>query len=167
MTMETFSPEIKPGAGFGKILFGMGREQVKKILGEPNEIERNVHDDNEEDVTESWHYDDIEVSLSFEKTEDWKLCTIAVSDPEATINGKKVVGMSTEEVKALLKSLDVKNPTLEDWSTAEDPDYFSLTAEELEMVFWIEGDEVMDIQWGPYFIDEDTIRWPINGLKVV
>lgn len=165
--METLATEIKPGTGFGNILFGMTRDQVKKILGEPEETERNVHDDDEEDVTESWHYDEIEVSLSFEKTEDWKLCTIAVSDPNATIKGKKPIGMSKKDAESLLKSLDVKNPRLEDWSTAEDPDYFSLTAEELEMVFWIEEDEVMDIQWGPYFIDEDTIRWPINGLKVV
>jgi len=165
--MKTELSEIKPGVGLGDFLFGMSKDQVRKLMGEPDEIESNSHDDDDEDITESWHYDEVEVSLGFEKSEDWKLCTIAVSDPDVLLNGKKPIGMSADKITELLRDLDVKKPVKEDWSSAESPDYHSITAEELEMVFWIEDGEVMDIQWGPYFIDEDTIRWPMNGLKVV
>jgi hypothetical protein len=128
--MKTELSEIKPGAGLGAILFGMSREQVRKLMGEPDEIESNSHDDDEDDVTESWHYDDIEVSISFEKIEDWKLCTIAVSDSDAVLNGKKPIGMSADEITEMLLELDVKKPIREDWSSAESPDYHSITAEE-------------------------------------
>lgn len=158
--------EIKPGNGLGHILFGMNRDQLRDLLGEPDEIETNTHDDDAEDVTESWHYDEVEVSVSFEKTEDWKLCTIAASSPDVTLEGKEVIGLSANDLTDLLKTLDVKSPLREDWSSADAPDYHSITAEELEMVFWIEDGEVMDVQWGPFFIDEDTIRWPINGASV-
>lgn len=164
--METKLSEIKPGVGLGDILFGMSREQLKKLLGDPDEIESNTHDEEGEDVTESWHYDELEVSVSFEKVEDWKLCTIAVSSPEVKLGNKAPIGLSPNELVDLLKTLDVKKPVHEDWSSADAPDYHSITAEELEMVFWIEDGEVMDIQWGPYFIDEDTIRWPMNGSAV-
>jgi hypothetical protein len=165
--MTTQLKEIKPGTGLGNILFGMSREQLKGILGEPEEIESTTHDEAGEDITESWHYDEIEVSVSFEKTEDWKLCTIAVSSPDVVLNGKSPIGLSAKEITDLLKTMDVKSPVTEDWSSADAPDYHSITAEELEMVFWIEDGEVMDIQWGPYFVDEDTIRWPINGASIV
>lgn len=155
--------EIKPGTGLGSIVFGMTRDQLRNLLGEPDEIEKQSHDENDEDVTESWHYDEIEVSVSFEKIEEDKLCTIAVSSPEVVLNGKHPIGMSAKELEDLLKGMDVKNPVREDWSSADAPDYHSITAEEIEMVFWIEDGEVMDIQWGPFFIDEDTIKWPING----
>jgi hypothetical protein len=157
--------KIIPGTGLGSIVFGMSRDQLRNVLGEPDEVETQSHDDEEEDVTESWHYDEIEVSVSFEKIEGYKLCTIAVSSPEAELEGKHPIGMSADELKDLLKSMDVKNPVHEDWSSADAPDYHSITAEELEMVFWIEDGEVMDIQWGPYFIDEDTIKWPVNGAS--
>lgn len=161
------SSEIKPGTGYGNIFFGMSREQLKNLLGEPDEIESTPHDDEEEDVTESWHYDELEISVSFEKTEDWKLCTVAVSTADATLHGEHPVGMDEASLSALLAKLDVKNPLKEDWSSADAPDYKAITAEELEMVFWLEDGEVMDIQWGPFFIDEDTIRWPSNGTAVM
>ncbi len=163
--MSTNLSEIKPGTGLGNLLFGMGRTQLRDMLGEPDEIESTTHDDEGEDITESWHYDDLEVSVSFESSEDWRLCTIAVSSPEVSLHGKKPIGMNASELTDLLHSMDVKNPVREDWSSAEAPDYHSITAEELEMVFWIEDGEVMDIQWGPYFMDEDTIRWPLNGAE--
>lgn len=158
---------IQPGEGLGDIKFGMSREALKRILGEPDEIESTVNDEDDTDITESWHYDNIEVSVSFEKIEGWKLCTIAVSAPEATLKGHKIIGLSKSELTDILKSMGIKNLVLEDWSSDESPDYVSLTSEEQEIVFWLEDDEVMDIQWGPLFIDEDTIKWPMNGHGAV
>ncbi len=161
--MKANITDIVPGIGLGDIKFGMLREDVKSLLGEPDEIESQSHDDDDDDVTESWHYDDIEVSLSFEKAEDWRLCTIAVSNEDATLKGKEIIGLSKDELMETLKKVGITDLTTEDWSSADSPDYFSVTSEDQEIVFWIDSDEVMDVQWGPLFIDEDTISWPVNG----
>jgi hypothetical protein len=161
--MKANISQIVPGKGLGDIQFGMLREDVQKLLGDPDEVETQVHDEEEEDITEAWHYDELEVSLSFEKVEDWRLCTIAVSNEDATLEGHEIIGLSKSELLEVLKKLGMKELTEEDWSSAEAPDYWSVTSEADEMVFWIEDDVVMDIQWGPLFVDEDTINWPING----
>jgi hypothetical protein len=155
--------EITPGEGLGSIKFGMTREQIQTMLGEPDEKESYTHDEQGEDITESWHYDDKEISVSFEKVEGWKLCTIAVSDPACTLDGHNIIGMTREELEDVLEDMGITELIEDDWSTDETPDYISLTCEDQEIVFWIEEGIVMDVQWGPFFIDEDTIRWPLNG----
>ncbi len=161
--MKNNLSQIIPGEGLGDIKFGMSREQIKTMLGEPDEVESYTHDDQGEDITESWHYDEMEISISFEKIEDWKLCTIAVSDPDCTLIGKEVIGITRADLESLLDEMGLTNLAEDDWSSDETPDYVSLTSEDNEMVFWIDAGIVMDVQWGPLFIDEDTIKWPMNG----
>ena len=48
--------EIKPGIGLGFLKFGMSREQVKELLGEPTFIDKYSHSDDLNDETESWEY---------------------------------------------------------------------------------------------------------------
>jgi hypothetical protein len=70
--------EIKAGIGLDNIKFGMLREDIKNLLGEPDEID--THTDNEDEgQTESWHYDDMELSISFEEIDGMRLFSIAVS----------------------------------------------------------------------------------------
>jgi len=161
--MKANIANITPGEGLGDLKFGMQRADVKALLGEPDEVESQSHDDDDEDITESWHYDEIEVSLSFDKVEDWKLCTIAVSNPEVKMHDKKVIGLSKDGLVEALKKMKITNLSYDDWSSAEMPDSMTITADDDEIVFWIEDGTVMDVQWGPLFIDEDTIKWPING----
>ncbi|HKL03576.1 MAG TPA: hypothetical protein VJ911_07865, partial [Cryomorphaceae bacterium] len=37
----------------------------------------------------------------------------------------------------------------------------SVEAGDLEMLFWYEGSELMEVQWGPYFADEEEIIWAV------
>ena len=70
---------IQFGIGLGIIKFGMSRDQVKIILGEPNEKELHYDEDANIDASELWHYDDLDISISFDQEEDWKLVTLAVT----------------------------------------------------------------------------------------
>ena len=56
--------EIRIGIGLGNIRFGSSKPAIKKILGEPNEIDTvDVPIDSEEISIEQWHYDELELSL--------------------------------------------------------------------------------------------------------
>ena len=59
--------EIIPGVGLGTLKFGMTRDDVKKLVGKPDEVE-NLPGFEEEvnDELESWHYDEHEFSLVFD-----------------------------------------------------------------------------------------------------
>ena len=65
--MEKFI-DIKPLQGLGEIKFGFSRNQIKEIVGEPSEVDAFKYDEDEDDeLTEAWHYDEKELSFSFEE----------------------------------------------------------------------------------------------------
>ena len=86
--MKNQIKEIIFGVGLGDLKFGMTRDEAKKLLGKPDEIE-NLPGFEEEvnDELESWHYDENEFSIVFDADYDWRLVSIAVSDPFFTLNG--------------------------------------------------------------------------------
>ena len=85
--------EIKIGLGLGEITFGSNKDKVEDILGKPNEIEvLDVPIDDEEISLEQWHYDELELSASFDQEQGEILDTLAVSSDEYTINGFSLIG---------------------------------------------------------------------------
>ncbi len=161
--------EIKSGEGLGPIKFGMTREQLEKLIGEPDEIEDYSYSDDDdadeddevdEGATELWHYDDLEMSVSFDEEVDWRLVNIAVSSADYTFKGQKIIGLGREEFIAKLKELGIGNLKMEDCSSEDSPNHKLIASEELGINFWLESDVLAEIQWGPIFIDEDTILWP-------
>lgn len=151
---------IAAGKGIGSILFGMQKEDVHAILGEPTEKERDAYGDDTAEVIENWHYDELELSLAFDEEEDGKLITMATSSEDATLNGKSLVGIDKEALKTLLKEQSVKDLEYEDWTEEDEPKHELMYSAELEMNFWFNEDELTEIQMGPFFLDEDTINWP-------
>ena len=97
--MQKNIKEIIPGSGLGAIKFGMTRDEVIKIAGKPDDVE-NLPGFEEEisDTLESWHYDEYEFSLVFDADYEWRLVSIAVSDPYFTYNGVSIVGMDKQDV---------------------------------------------------------------------
>ena len=68
--MKKALKDIKPGFGLGNLKFGMTRAEVKLMLGEPSFIDKYSHSESEDDLTESWEYDELELSISFDEEED-------------------------------------------------------------------------------------------------
>lgn len=153
--------EINLGEGLGDIKFGMTREQVESILGKPDEVDVYSDPEVDDEDSESWHYDDLELSLSFDEESEWKLITIAVSSDKYRLNGKHVIGLHKEELLPVLESLFLGESETEDWSSEEVPNHVMVAYGDKQVNFWYEDDVLSEIQWGPLFIDDDTIRWPL------
>ncbi len=153
--------QILVGKGFGDIRFGMSREEVKKILGEPDEIDQFASSEDEGDNTEAFHYDELELSVSFDEVDDWKLTSIAVSDPEAEFEGMKLIGVSDNELEAKLSTVEMGEMEREDVSSPESPDNEVISYPNASINFWLEDGEVSEIQFGPFWDDEDEVYiWP-------
>ncbi|ELR71893.1 hypothetical protein C900_02132 [Fulvivirga imtechensis AK7] len=158
--MSTNVHEIKPGRGLGQIKFGMSTAQVKDIIGEPDEVETYAYESEEGELSETWHYDNLELSLSFDEEENWRLVSIALSSPEATIKGQRLIGLNRNDLIKRLETLELGPLNFEDWSSAESPDHKLISADEVEVNFWLDEEELSEIQFGPLFDDEDNIQWP-------
>src|SRR5680860_1281117 len=101
--MKKALKEIKPGYGLGSLKFGMTREEVQSLLGKPSFIDKYSHTVSKKDLTESWQYDELLLSLSFDEDEDWKLIMISVNDDFYEFEGKSLIGLNQDE---LIEQLD-------------------------------------------------------------
>ncbi len=153
--------DILIGKGYGDIRFGMTRSEVKKVLGEPTEVDQYASSEESDDNTEAFHYDEIELSVSFDEVDDWKLSSIAVSDPEAILDGMKLIGVSEEELLEKVEKLELGEYEKEDVSSPESPDNEVISFFESSVNFWFENGEVTEIQFGPFWDEEnEEYIWP-------
>jgi hypothetical protein len=155
--------EILPGIGLGQLKFGMTKNDVIAMIGKPDEIE-NVPGFEEEEVNdelESWHYDESEFSLVFDAAYDWRLVSIAVSDPFFTLWDKSIVGADKLDVLAMIESKGYSVTHEEDLSDEETLDLKLFEYEDLGMMIWFAGDETIEIQILPDVEDDgESIKWP-------
>lgn len=151
---------IDPTVGLGQLKFGMTRDDVKRMLGEPNDVDTYSFSGSDEDLSESWHYDDLDLSMSFDQEDDYRLITIAVSSEYYEMGGKNLVGKKRDEVLAELKSAGMKDLEFEDGDVLDMPNHKLISSPSLFINFWLEDDVLREIQWSPEFTDDDEILWP-------
>ena len=158
--MKKALKEIKQGQGLGVLKFGMSRSEVKLLLGEPSFIDDYSHSDSVNDLTESWEYDDLALSISFDEEEKWRLTMMSVTADFYELEGESLIGLNEEKIQQVLTSLKFENVGLEDCSEIEGEDHKVIEIEEKSMNFWFIDGVLDEIQWSPLFIDDDTIQWP-------
>ena len=147
--------EVTIGSGYNDIKFGMSREQVKTILGEPDETDCFTSSDEEGDNTEAYHYDELELSVSFDELDEWKLTSIAVSAEDVTVEGDKLMGLSADNLLMKVEEKELGEFEREDISSPEVPDHEVVSFPESSINFWLEGGVVTEIQFGPFWDEEE------------
>jgi hypothetical protein len=158
--MEIELEEIKPGYGLGPIKFGMTRTEVAAMLGQPDDVDNFSYTDSNTELTESWEYYDLEISLNFDEDEDWRLVMISVTSDIYRLNGREIIGLTREQLIEQLNELKFSDMNFEDYSSEESPDHKLIEVDSKSMNFWLEDGIVDEIQWSPFFINDDTIKWP-------
>ncbi len=152
--------EILPGIGLSSIKFGMTRPEVEKVLGKPDEQEISSYSDDDENMNDSWVYHELGLDLSFDEDDDWRLVILSVSSEDYTLMGKDLMGMAMDDLMNELTDLKIEDLEIEDMSSEENPDHKLISSEATGLNFWLQDGELEEIQWGPNFIDDDTIDWP-------
>jgi hypothetical protein len=152
--------EIKLGIGLGPVRFGMTKAEVKLILGDPSNSETFSYSDSDEDLTECWDYQDLELTLNFDEEEDWRLTMISVTSKFYELQGVSLIGLNGEDLLAQLTKLNIGNVEIEDFSEEDVFDNELIEIEDKSLSFWLNDDVLDEIQWTPFFIDEDTLDWP-------
>jgi|SRR5690554_5316096 len=152
--MEKFTV-ITPGQGIGKLHFGLKKPQVEALMGQPDEKEPAEDEEN----LEYWHYDTLGVSLVFDAVENMRLTTIVSANNDTTLFGEDIIDMGRDLLIELLRKKGHKNLSFtEDFD--DDARLETIESDELEMLFWLRDGKVTEVQFGPFFLDEDTVNWP-------
>ncbi|MGD9993599.1 MAG: hypothetical protein AB7S69_09895 [Salinivirgaceae bacterium] len=153
--MDKQLENIEIGIGIGSIRFGMKRDEVKAILGDPDEIEVFEEEDPELDNTIVWHFDDVEMSLSF--GDDDMLLAIAISNEDVMLAGKKLMGLTINEITEFVKEFDLGEMEIEEQAEEDGVKSTLVSLWESAMNLWFEDGELTEIQWGPLW-DEETLN---------
>lgn len=158
--------EIIPFVGLGELKFGLTRDEVKAFLGKPTDISNvpMMEGEDEDEVNEnleSWHYDEQEFSLVFDGDYDWKLVSIAISDPFFTLKGKSIIGQPKDDVIKHFGSLGYELSYEEDLSDEENEDLWLIESEDGGFMVWFQDDEVIEMQILPDLAEDgESLVWP-------
>ncbi len=152
--------DILPGVGLGVIKFGMDRNQVKMILGEPDETDVFFMTESDDSESEVWYYDDDFLSLSFDAADNWRLVTIEIDDSKFLLQGHSLYGKNKLEVITTLEKLSVTDFKHEPAPMDEAPTHELISSDSLGINFWFDYNAVSEIQWGPFFNADESVKWP-------
>jgi hypothetical protein len=150
---------ITPGKGVGNILLGMKQPDVEKIMGKPDDKEVTEYEDGENSCT--YYYFDLEIDLTFESDDDYRLSFISIESEKFSIENKIKIGQSKEEVIKYCKELNFSEPILEDISSEEFPNQELISVEKENINFWFTYNALDQVQIGPFWKDDETPIWPV------
>ena len=143
---------IKPLQGYGEIPFGMTLDDAVKLLNMPDFYEELS--DMEETGNRSiyYEYDSIATNIYFEGITKSVVACFETENQEATLYGKKVFGLTKDEVIKLMQAQGYKELEEE----VEDGE-LRVSFEDALMDFFFESDKMTAVSWGVLVDDQGEI----------
>lgn len=153
---------IIPGKGLQDLKFGMTKSQVEEEFGKPDETETYKLEDHEEYSVEAWHYDLLEMSLTFEEEYDFRLTSIAVSSDEFTVEEGIAIGKDKERIIDMIQEIDWQPVSFENEGEPSDENNFdTISIPEKQVQFWFDGEVLSEIQWSVHWKEDESPIWAI------
>ena len=142
--------EIRPFEGLGPISFGMKRDQVIEILGEPDDQESLLSADMDLPPIEIMHYDKLGLSLEFELDNEYELINIAISEGDYSIKGKTFIGKTFAELLEHFVSLGYTQFDFNNLEKHKPDEEETVYSYETGLKCWIEDMKVVEVQFSCY-----------------
>lgn len=151
---------IIPGKGLKELRFGMTKDEVEAQFGKPDETESYKLEGEEEYTVEAWHFDTIEMSLTFEEEFDFRLTSIAASSDEFTIEDGLAIGKNKERILDMINELDWYPVEFEkEGQPSDDEDFDTITVPDKSVHFWFDNDILSEIQWSVHWTEDENPIW--------
>jgi hypothetical protein len=136
--------EIVAGQGIGSILFGMTREELKGILGDPDEID--IPEDQDGTDLERYQYDPIKCSFSFDMHHKGKLVEISVENGYFYVGNHIRVGYRKEDILNAGLEKIFGQFVIEDRRNEEFPTHELISFDEVGLHLWFDDGKISTIQ---------------------
>ncbi|GAA4390476.1 hypothetical protein [Hymenobacter koreensis] len=151
---STEENEIVLGQGMGPLKFGAKMDEVRALMGEPEEIEES--EDEDEFEHQAWNYLEEGYSLYFDREDDYRLSCIETDHPGMSLYGEPIQGKSVEEIQALMKRHGHQEPEIEKVDTGE----VRLSYEKEMIDLYFDEDELQFVNFGVFINDDLEVQWP-------
>lgn len=152
--------EIKPLIGIDKLIFGLSKEAVKKLLGNADDVDLVKHSDGL--THELWTYNKTQIELSFNQEDDWKLGAIDIFNNDFLIKNTKIIGL--DEVKFIEKFEKLNIGMIVNEKTEDSEDYYNYYCEDSNMLIWINNGIVESITLLTEYDEKGiNIIWPTQN----
>jgi hypothetical protein len=147
--------KVIPKVGADRVRFGMTREEVRGLLGDPDEVE--PWDWPDDSQSEEWKYESPGLSAGFDDDVGWRLASLTLTDAE--IGSVRPMGMRETEALEALACAGVPPIVLsDDFSELGSKDY---ECDEWEMSLWISDGVVTSVTLFPEYDESgDHPIWP-------
>ncbi len=152
---------IRLGRGLDEISFGMSKDDLENILGEPEVIDSFTNDPPDQGESHIWHYDDTNLSFTFEEVDNFRLGVISVNSDKFSIRDLIRVGMTKQQVLDTLEELNMTEYAEEDHSTIDNPDHSLVAVDEKSLYLWFDDNQLTEIQWFPFYDEDEEVIWPV------
>ena len=143
---------INPRNGVGDLLFGMKQQHVMAMFGKPDK----QFTDEEKNVV--YLYNKYKIRLTFYDDEEFRLGYIVISDPDSVLFDKKVIGRKPIEIQS-----ELPEKTYKTWEVAEEDGVVSYFNEDNWLMLIAEFDEIIKVEIGAIFNDNDEFDWRFSG----
>ena len=148
--------EIILGTGMGPLRFGATMDEVRTLVGEPEEIEESDDEDEFEHQAWNYHEDDYLLSLYFDREDDYRLSCIETDHPGLRIFGEAIHGKSVQEIQDLMSRHGLSSTEVE--KMEEGAVRLSYEKEMIDLYF--DEDQLQFVNFGVFINDELEVQWP-------
>lgn len=146
--------DIRLGKGLGKIKFGLTRDEVEELIGEPEEVEES--DEEDEFEHEAWNYWEEGYSLYFDKEDDYRLSCIETANREVQLWDERIFEMSQDQLKTLFADHGIEGLEEEEMEGGETR--ISYESEMIDLYF--DEDQLIAVNFGVFIDDNLEVKWP-------
>jgi len=151
---------IRLGRGIEEITFGVSKDELQNVLGEPDHVDSFENETPNLGETHVWSYEKLQLSFTFEEIDQFKLGMISTHGDQQVLRDSIRVGMNKQLVLDTLEELNMTNYAEEDHSTLENPNHSLVAVDDKSLYLWFDNDSLSEIQWFPYYDEDEEIIWP-------
>jgi hypothetical protein len=148
--------EIILGTGMGPLRFGATMDEVRTLVGEPEEIEESEDEDDFEHQAWNYYEDDHLLSLYFDREDDFRLSCIETDNPGLRLYGEALHGRTIEQVRDLMQRHGQAQPEVETMEGGE----VRLSYEKSMIDMYFEEGQLQFVNFGVFINDELEVQWP-------
>ena len=151
---STEEHEIILGRGMGPLKFGASMDEVRELMGEPEEIEESEDDDEFEH--QAWNYLEEGYSLYFDREDDYRLSCIETDYAGMRLFGETIHGLSVAQVQDLMRRNDVEDAEEERMDSGE----VRLSYEKEMIDLYFDEDQLQFVNFGVFINEDLEVQWP-------
>ena len=148
-------PDATPHHGIPPFILGMTRSQALAAAGQPDKVETN---DWGAGTSETWSYDSMQVTVTFDEEESWRMNSITIEGPANTIKRSSLIGCEANALALLAAAAGIpdvrQTDDFEESGRCHESEHFDLQ-------FWEAEGRIVNVTLFPQYEEGgNEPRWP-------